>query len=87
MKNNFIYFVIASVVIAGLNILGWNLTLEKDIQLAWVGLVLVFLNLALSWLVRRRNPHIAYIFLSSAFMIELLLFANYFWIQREGRAL
>jgi len=84
MKKN-ILFIVVSVVCAGLNLYGWQITLKLDTQLAWVALILVFLNIILSWLMWRRNRHLAYIFIAASLLVELLIFINYFYLQKIGR--
>jgi hypothetical protein len=86
IKKNLV-FILVSVVCAGLNLYGWQITLKLDTQLAWVALVLVFLNLLLSWLVWRRNKYISILFMGSSFIIEALIFINFFWMQKVGRTL
>lgn len=83
-KKNFI-LITTSALLAVLNLFSWQLTLKIDIQLAWVALILVFVNLTLAWLVQRRNVYVALIFIGSSFLIEFLLLINYFWIYKLGK--
>ena len=85
MKKNNTIFIVSSIILAGLNLYGWQITLKLDTQLAWVALVLVFVNLILSWLMWRRNRYIAVLFITASFLIEVLILVNYFWIQIVGR--
>jgi hypothetical protein len=82
-----IVLIIASLVIAAVNIWMWQLTEVNDLQLAWVAFGLVWLNLILSWITERRQPSIAYFCLSTSLIIEIILAINYFWIQKGGRFL
>lgn len=84
IKRNLI-FIITSIVIAGLNIYGWQITLKLDTRLAWIALALIFLNLILAWLTWRRNRYISYLFVTSSLIVELIIFNNYFWLQKIGR--
>ncbi len=83
--NKNLFFVILTAVCAGLNLYGWQITLKMDVQLAWIALILVFLNLLLAWLTWRKNKYIAVLFVGSSFIIELLIFINFFWVQKIGR--
>lgn len=86
IKNN-LAFIIASVVCAALNLYGWQITIKLDTQLAWIALALVFVNLALSWMMWRRNRYIALLFIGASFLVEALIFINYFYLQMPGRTL
>lgn len=76
------YYIIATLVLIGLNIWAWSLNLKLDYQLAWIAFLLVFVDLAIGWLVYAKSEAILYLFFTSAFVIEVLLIINYFWIQR-----
>jgi hypothetical protein len=86
IKKNLI-FILVSVACAGLNLYGWQITLKLDTQLAWIALILIFLNLLLAWLTWRRNRYITVLFVASSFIIEILIFVNFFWMQKIGRTL
>lgn len=82
-----LYLVIVNLVLIAGNIFSWYVSLKLDYQLAWIAFVVIFLNIILSWVVRPRQKTIMYFFLSSSFIIELLLIINYYWIQRKGFSL
>jgi hypothetical protein len=82
-----IVLIIASLVIAAVNMWVWQLTEMNDLQLAWVAFGLVWLNLILSWITERRQPTIAYFCLSTSLIIEAILIVNYFWMQKGSRFL
>lgn len=81
------YYIIASVVLAGINIWVWQITTRIDYQLAWIAFLLVWIDIALSWIVYKKAVTITYFFLSCALIIEILLIVNYYWIQGLGKGL
>jgi len=84
IKRNLI-FIIVSIITAGLNLYGWQITLKLDTQLAWIALILVFVDLVLAWLMWRRNKYIALLFIGTGLLLELLIFVNYYYLQTTGR--
>lgn len=85
MIKKSLVFIVVSVACAGLNLYGWQITLKLDVQLAWIALILVFVNLILAWLMWRRNKYIALLFIGTGLLIELLIFVNYYYLQTSGR--
>jgi hypothetical protein len=76
------YYIIATIILAGLNVWAWNLNLKIDYQLAWIAFLLVFIDLAIGWFVYTKSEANLYLFFTSALIIELLLIINSLWIQR-----
>jgi hypothetical protein len=86
MKKN-LYIIIATAVIAGLNVWLFIISQSLDIQLSYVAFVIVWIDLVVSWLINKRQPSLSYMFFSTALIVEALLAVNYFWIQKSGRYL
>ena len=81
------YYLIATVVLAGLNIWVWTFTNAIDYQLAWIAFLLIWVNLALAWFIHTKSQALMYFFFSTSLVIEVLLIVNYFWIQQLGKGL
>lgn len=81
------YYLIASVVLGGVNIWSWTITNRIDYQLGWIAFLLVWINLVLAWILYSKSQAIMYFFLTSSLVIEVLLIINYFWIQQLGKGL
>jgi len=81
------YFILATIVLVGLNIWVWGFTLQLDYQLGWIAFLLVFLNIAIAWLLYNKSEALMYFFFVCSLIIEILLIVNYFWIQQLGKGL
>lgn len=86
MKNN-LFIIIATAVIAGLNVWLFIISQSLDIQLAYVAFVIVWIDLVVAWLINKKQPSLSYMFFATAIIVEALLAINYFWIQKSGRFL
>jgi len=86
MKTIYYYF-ISTAIIIGLNIFSFLITRGIDYQLAWIAFLLVWVDLALAWLINSKAQAIMYFFYTTAFIIEVLLIINYYWVQGLGKVL
>lgn len=73
--------IISTVIIGGINIFSWYASKNLDPQIVWIGFILVWFNLLLSWLTFARQPYISYIFISSSFVIEAMVLINNFFVS------
>jgi len=86
VKKN-LFIIIATIIIAGLNVWLFIISQTIDIQLAYVAFVVVWIDLAVSWFINKKQPALSYMFFATALIVEALLAVNYFWIQKAGRYL
>lgn len=68
-------------ILVGGNIVLWLVGKKSGEQLYWVAFMLVWFNLALSWLTRNNHKPIYYLFLATSFIIEILILINIYWIS------
>lgn len=86
MKKNLLQ-IIMTIVIAGLNVWLFIISQSVDAQLAYVAFVIVWIDLVVAWLIKKRQPSLSYMFMSTAIIINVLIAVNCFWIQKGGRFL
>ena len=76
-----IFFVLASLVVAAANIYLWLVGRDTFYELSWVGFILVWGNLVLTWLIFYKQKALSIVYLSSAALIEVFLAINLYWIS------
>jgi len=76
-----IFFVLVSLVIAAANIYLWLVGRDTFYELSWIGFVLIWGNLILTWFIFYKQRTLSIVYLSSAALIEVLLAINLYWIS------
>jgi hypothetical protein len=72
---------IASIFLALANFAIYFFNRDSSDQIIWICFVLVWLDLVLSWLTYRRLENIAYLFLATALLLELLTVVDIYWVS------
>jgi hypothetical protein len=82
LKKYLVIIVLSLAIIAG-NVICWYLARDLDTQMGWIAFILVWLNLALSWLTYRRTAVISYFFISVSIILEIFVLLNIFWVSTQ----